>query len=413
MINIGMSTTPIMDEMFNTTNASMLDNGTFQYGGGTRMMFDPVIFKVYNIYLYLIIAIGVPENVLVLIVFACHRPSTTTDWFIISITICDLISFVVNVPVYVTFTNGSWLNYGTTTICRLHMFISQSLVLSSSFYISGLALDRYMKVCRQMTSYSITKARNGCVIILVLTSLLSIPCFTMYENTYGRCVSRVMDLNLFLYYLMVFFTFVLAISSVLFAYIKVTRTVIKSETNIKKHKNLFGRNRVVPVSLNQSSGLFKDTVYKAGTHVSTTSSHKMTSQDISKETIAIPNTEISAISFEPSSCGTPADGGKLQLPRVPLPRETRRGQNVQNSSTRTTKIAFCVCVVFILSWIPPWVSFFLATIPSMRTNIQVIQFMMFGRMTYLINGVANPILYTWLNRKFREYIRQAFCLGKR
>jgi hypothetical protein len=81
----------------------------------------------------------------------------------------------------------------------------------------------------------------------------------------------------------------------------------------------------------------------------------------------------------------------------------------RTSSQRTTQISFLVCTVFILSWIPPWLCFVLASIPGMRTDINVVKFMLFGRMTYLVNGFSNPIIYTLLNKKFRTRILEIFC----
>jgi hypothetical protein len=45
----------------------------------------------------------------------------------------------------------------------------------------------------------------------------------------------------------------------------------------------------------------------------------------------------------------------------------------------------------------------------MTSNLNVVKFMMFGRMTYLINGFSNPIIYTLLNKKFRRRIVKIFC----
>jgi hypothetical protein len=57
-------------------------------------------------------------------------------------------------------------------------------------------------------------------------------------------------------------------------------------------------------------------------------------------------------------------------------------------------------------------SFVIASIPSFKGNVNLIKFMLFGRMTYLINGFSNPIIYALLNKKFRRHIMYIFCCRK-
>jgi hypothetical protein len=44
----------------------------------------------------------------------------------------------------------------------------------------------------------------------------------------------------------------------------------------------------------------------------------------------------------------------------------------------------------------------------MKNNVEVVKFMIFGKMTFLINIMTNPIVYTWLNNKFRKDILEIF-----
>ncbi|XP_053404889.1 cephalotocin receptor 1-like [Mercenaria mercenaria] len=344
-----------------TSNSSLDNSSTFIYPASP---IGPEFFKAYNIYLYLMIVFGVLGNFIVLVVFIRHPPSNSTDWFILFITIYDFISSLLNVPVYATFTNGYWRVYGTTILCRLHMFLSQSLVLSSAFLISGLALDRYLKICRQLTSFSKRRARNVCLLISIVTAFLSTPCFVMYENRAGRCVSIVMDKTLFAYYLMVFLIFIFATAVVVLSYFKVTKAVKISEENVLRHTGHIGhsghnghtvddmtnkalvcclpsyrKNRVAPsTTATLRSGLFRDTI-------------------------------IAASSIEPScnsgSVPTVMDKDRLQVPKQPnkSPRVTstsghiveptsnnsltpstilseRKSKDARLISLRTTKISF-------------------------------------------------------------------------
>lgn len=414
-------------------NASTDANGTMFY---PAFPIGPDFYQIYNWYLYVMIALGVVGNFVVLVVFIRHPPSTTTDWFIVFITVCDFVSSFINVPVYATFTNGYWRLYGTTLLCRLHMFISQSLVLSSSFLISGLALDRYIKVCRQSVLFSKARARNVCFLISIVTSILSTPCFVMYENQGGRCVS-VAGTDLYVYYFMVFLIFVVATILVVFSYYKVTKAVMKSEMNVARHKGgerifntccllpAFRRNKIGPASTTLTrSGVFKDTVIVTSDLDVSAVTENAPVKDRNTLTVPAKKSNMNSGAFPVSDASGSNEieepGSKTSLTEAknttqkPLSTapKVQANNNSRLVSLRTTRISFLVCSVFIVTWIPPWLSFIFATIPSMMANIEVIKFMIFGRMTYLINGMTNPIIYTWLNRKFRNHIFEIFCRQK-
>ena len=74
---------------------------------------------------------------------------------------------------------------------------------------------------------------------------------------------------------------------------------------------------------------------------------------------------------------------------------------------RTTTIVFLICLIFVLSWLPPWISFinFVLLPPETKLTPTYLTMIMFCRMAYLVNSFTNPILYTVLNRKFRERLR--------
>ena len=419
--------------MENTSSiiTNLMDNASEEVNNGTIVYpispIGPEFYDAYNIYLYLMMIFGVVGNTFVLLVFLQNPPSNTTDWFILAITVCDFISSFVNVPVYATFTNGYWRKYGTTFICRFHMFLSQSIVLSSSFLICGLALDRYIKVCKQLPSFTTARARTVCLLISVSTTALSTPCFVIYENRAGRCISIVMDRTLFAYYFLVFLIFIFATFVVVFSYCKVTRAVMESEANIARHTERtdidernkprccrwwcmpsYRNNRVAPsIPTVTRSGLFKDTLFP--TSCDPSSGHSISERN--EDNLQVPksfNPRRHKFSSSRQSLKTFSESTDNQMHS----RTTSYNHLNQrkSSSLRTTKISFLVCSVFILSWIPPWLCLFLASVPGMRGNMSAVKFMLFGRMTYLINGFSNPIIYTLLNRKFRSrFIDILYC----
>ncbi|KAH3812501.1 hypothetical protein DPMN_140936 [Dreissena polymorpha] len=107
---------------------------------------------------------------------------------------------------------------------------------------------------------------------------------------------------------------------------------------------------------------------------------------------------ISTVSFAPITNSGQAMNSSTK-------RSHSRPQGIKNASIRTTRIAFLVCAVFVISWMPPWICFFLATNPTFLVKPTVVRFMLFGKMTYLLNTVVNPFVYAWFNRKFRQQLK--------
>lgn len=402
---------------------------------------NSVLLYVYNTYLYLMIILGVLGNLLVLVVFIKHHPSTTTDWFILFITTCDFITSFINVPVYVSLTNGLWEHFGNNIICKVHMFISQSLVLSSAFLICGLALDRYIKVCKPMASFSKAKALIVCLLISLSTCVLSTPCIVLFEDRQGSCRSVEAEPSLVAYYLLVFLTFVFSTGVVVFSYTHVTRKIRNSERTIASHNTMKGSvnrkktfhcrklNKVLPNSGCQSENNFiNGKSNSSNCRINLEENKTATTEYVNKifvlrptQNMCMPGTSNRDTPLNPSLCldsstGIFQNSQTLSVEQTNRPTASVSGEQIdrrsQIVSLRTTKIAFLVCTLFILTWIPPWASFILSAIPEMNLNKTAVTFALFGRMTYLINNMTNPILYTWLNRKFRKNIVAIFTCCK-
>ena len=389
----------------------------------------PDILAAYNAYLYTVIALGIPGNIIVLTVFIYQRALNTTEWFILFITLYDLLSSLFNVPVYVSFTNGIWKNYGTEFICQFHMFFSQTVVLSSTFLITGLAIDRYWKVCRPMSTLVTNKrARNSCLAITVATMLMSLPCFVMYRNVNGRCVSIAMGDQLFAYYTMVFATFCLATLAVILSYIFVSRAIYTSESKLINHdyKNpfsttaqnkhfsgccwMFKSNRGNKVFPGMSTDVDTNkTILVSSIKVKSPNQNAINQQEDQRpSTLQVPvtyNKRTNKLSQDSSTNSTvmSADTGTSSGVNAAINNK----RNIRKSM-RITRISFLVCFVFVISWIPPWLCLFLAASPSHAANPRIIKFMFFGRMTNLVNTVLNPFLYAGLNSKFRQQLTKIF-----
>ena len=194
----------------------------------------------YNVYLSGTIAFGVPGNLLVLLIYVKSGPATSTDWFIIFISIYDLISSLISVPIYLTFSTGTWTYYGNDVICKLHMFISQSAALSSTFLVCGLAIERFCKVCRpKNTTFTSAKSKQTCIVISFIATVLSLPCFALFHDKQMNC--RIVTEGVLVKVLMVYYTgmllsFLSAVVILIFTYSRIAVIILKSQHNLLQHK---------------------------------------------------------------------------------------------------------------------------------------------------------------------------------
>ena len=478
----------------------------------------------YNAYLSGTIAFGVPGNLLVLLIYLKSGPVSSTDWFLIFISIYDLISSLISVPVYLTFSTGAWRHYGSDVICRLHMFISQSVVLSSTFLICGLAIERYYKVCRpKCASFTRGKSRNTCVATSVVATVLSLPCFVLYHNEHMHCRSLTEGLLvklLMAYYTGMLLSFVTAVIILIFTYSRIAMTILRSQVNIMRHekdqsgnqiktKHRFGdyitmccrKNKIHPYTSHNLShtetgpssrptertveGSSEDkSVYLVQTGTSRRTDNTENETEITEKGNEMGTVE-HHINGRESKIGITANHitsdqrgdepsttkewlelsrlrrtqklsriqNTLELPRKSTttfteseaPRsglETRNGQTIEpprqgglrsvlttgnnliltkvqrlnetrrlRQSLKTTRIVFLICLIFVLSWIPPWASFinFMFMPPITKQSPTYLAVNMFCKMTYLLNTFSNPILYTALNKTFREKMKKVIC----
>lgn len=394
------------------------DNVTMLNRGGP----SPEIIQAYNIYLYIMITLGVPGNFLVIFIFLKHHPSTTTDWFILGITTCDFVTSLINVPIYVTFTNGIWKLYGNNILCQLHMFVGQSLVFCSSFLVAGLAMDRYLKVCKPtITSFSKTKARNSCFIMNIFTTLLSIPCFVMYQNSNNTCqpVANVVKINI--YYIIVLLIFVIAAGIVVFSYVSVAKVIKQSDATMWRHRQSsqlsMKRNpHTSSCSLNQVAPR-KDDVASCHDVIETLNcNNENNSQRPCSTDRNVTQYSLSLLSIGSGMRDKLTTSKAVSTEKTTSVIKTTSSVNQtaflkqSMASLRTTKIAFLVCAIYVITWIPPW-AIFILSMSGQNLNGTLFGFKLFGKMTYLINTITNPVLYTWLNRKFRRKIQQLLCCG--
>ena len=75
---------------------------------------------------------------------------------------------------------------------------------------------------------------------------------------------------------------------------------------------------------------------------------------------------------------------------------------------RTTRIMFAVTLVFLLSWIPTWVTYVYREMTrNQRAEVGGKVAILFGGKLFIINTFANPFFYIWMSSVFKERAKKA------
>ena len=74
----------------------------------------------------------------------------------------------------------------------------------------------------------------------------------------------------------------------------------------------------------------------------------------------------------------------------------------------TTRIMFAVTLVFLLSWIPTWVTYVYKEMTrNQRAEVGGEVAILFGGKLFIINTFANPFFYIWMSSVFKERAKKA------
>lgn len=397
-----------MNEAMNSTTNDV--NTTFDINFSKQTW---EILLAYNLYLGFSMVVGLLGNLLVLVVYIKTGTRNNTDWFLIFITIYDFVSSSLNVPVYITFTTGFWRQYGNDVICKIHMVFSQSTVLSAAILIGGMAMERYFKVCRPSTRITKVFSRNICIALSATTFALSLPVIPFYDNSSGLC--RKVKVGLFqqlhlIYYTAVVLVFAVLFCVVIFSYSSIAIAVLRSRANIERHSSLNGDN-VSEIKCIQCFALLC-----CGYQGNRTN-------DISRrENIAVVDTRsryqakaphLTVYTLPESSVSGVIDdslGGSSGSRSALVVNKSADKMTKVRRSLRTTRLTFVVCLIFVISWIPPWAWFATSYFVTPQTipYSTYLTLRLFCPMTFLINTFSNPFLYIALNESFRKKVKNLF-----
>lgn len=164
----------------------MADNAT---------VFDPPYVHMYDwtkhsvsIFTGLSFLLGVPGNILVVLVHLRIHVKSVTDWMVFYIAICDIMSLI-NAPLYIFQYENNWTMGFPDFLCKYHFFNLHSVSMASYLFSACMAIERFYKVVASKDIFSMTLTR--CIwipIVGVSFGIGSLTIFVVSNNINGHCM---------------------------------------------------------------------------------------------------------------------------------------------------------------------------------------------------------------------------------
>lgn len=159
--------------MSNNTTVTVIDPFYVHIHDGTKIG--------ASIFVCLSFVLGVPGNILVVLVHKNIKDKTTADWMIFYIAVCDILSLI-NAPSYVCQFQGYWSTYNFPRfLCKLHYFSLNSVSMAAYIFTALTAVERYFKVVASKEIFDSGKVR--CIWIPVFFTAYLSCCPTLWVTT--------------------------------------------------------------------------------------------------------------------------------------------------------------------------------------------------------------------------------------
>ena len=359
-----------------------------------------------------LLMVGIPGNLIIMKVYSVKSPRCSAHIFIMGLAIADLfcsllrpLSMVLNTPRY------GHLPHSSEYLCRLPRLITIISMYSSVFLTTAVAFDRYYCVCRpherKMTPFRAKVLVTLSIVLSILVSLPNLFAFGLVELPYGlgTICSRVGESWLVIFQKsLMYISFIISSLLVVILYRKVFQAI--------KIQRL--RLRTFDHSIQTALPTEVVAEMKEGTTVTSLSQVQPISDAPPRpprEAFVHSNTEGDPLPSRPIGSSI---GEHLQVPNglnnQTVDEQIQRARKEKAAAAysiqrRTTKMLLLTTAVFLITWIP---ALLLNLIPPSRlaqTNRQnpaVVYAMRSLTNIVLINHAINPVIYGFVNKRFRN-----------
>ena len=139
------------------------------------------------------VVLGVPGNILVVLVHINIKDKLVTDWMIFYLAVCDLLSLAVlpNICIQVL---GYWPIGFPNILCKLHLWHSNAVSMASYVFCACTAMERFVKVCLSKDLFSHRQTQFMWIPICIFSYGIGITSYIIVgNNANGHCMIYIDD----------------------------------------------------------------------------------------------------------------------------------------------------------------------------------------------------------------------------
>lgn len=333
------------------------------------LLYLPVI-----VYIGILLVVGTIGNLLVCLVYCSKNRKGSSDFFILSLAVLDMISCVVGMPTEIADLRYPFM-FNSPAACKLLRYSESATTIASALILIEVAFDRYYRICNISKVFSSKKTRRLCLGAIVSSFIVSwptaiifgrktaetgIPCLTGVDCSTTDEMKGTIFPKLWYGFWGLIFVVSLAFLTVLYILIGVevwrrkTSRIGKRPSRDQWRKTEDGRCRRLSSAEDSSYALSADSPHTK--HGST------------------------------------------------KPKSTVK---TNMKPRRTTLVLFAVTLAFVISFLPFLVVMLLRSfITDFEKNLSPAEEVVykFSVKSYLINSAVNPVLYSFLNVNFRRLV---------
>ncbi|CAG5117687.1 unnamed protein product [Candidula unifasciata] len=384
-----------------TTPNSSLDIEALLY----KVNYERALYNIpAMIWVGLLMFVGVIGNSLVVYVYRRRFKKTSSNYFILSMAVFDLVACLLGMPTEIYDLNNPYTFYSSTT-CKVLRGCAVFTVYGSATVLVEIAFDRYFKICRPLLMVSLSRIRMLCVFAWIIATILSIPPFILFGvNRVNTSIPLVEGYDCSIaeqYKDSTFQSVHYIILGVLIVFIFISLTVIYTRIwlEIRRRRRLVIGDQITKEDDSDSK---KRPRIK---YVPSVSEDESMYNSVSAHSNNVFMSEIQ----------TNNHSNKTVATQTSVERRFKLGTLTTCASrlkvTRTTVVLFAVTVAFVLSYLPSIaVMIVRSTVKDFDENQSWISQVVFKILSncFFINNAINPIIYSFLNIHFRRQVKKTF-----
>lgn len=366
-----------------------------------------LLFIPLDILLVLFIIIGIPGNALVIFVYGYKiKHITDGQFFIPYLAVVDLMGAVICSLFGLSITLMPVM-YDLDILCKTGWLLGTIATFMSVFMLVIIAIQRYMKVCTQK-AHILTLKWKRFMMMLALTMAIAvsvpsvatygtIPFESSYRNLTGHICGKISGIGSLIYDIVLAIVVSASCGILVVLYFLIGRTTYKC---MKQSGHSITNSKIDSENdIMDKSGSTLDTDLKTGDTI-----ESVDLESVDKENQK-PFTEcVESVTLENES------STKYHISKKKKTSDLQKKN--QSAISKITVIFIIITTVFLICSIPKLTIVLLETImPSFWENYTDVErvALMFVHQGYILNNIANPFIYTFLDKTFKREINKILC----